>query len=517
MFITSSVVRAHSQCPRKAFLLLYPDTSQSTDKSHAYVQILEQRARVNQAKHIAEIRQRSGNSCPSDANLLSTGPEFLVNVIIRNSDLEAHCDVLTKVKTFSGLGRHSYEPTLVTGTYSPTPEQKLGLSFTGYVLGQAQKNLPFAGILLNRGEQARKILLTDSYASIKTILRTLRGWIENPPPEPPPAILNKHCPYCQFRKECTDLAIKEDNLSLLDRITPPLIKKYHKKGIFTVKQLSFLFRPRRRRKRLPRATFSPELQALAIRTNKIYFTQLQSFDRSSVELFLDFEGIPDERFNYLAGLLIADGNSLTHECFWADDKSSEQTVWRELVKAFNRYPSAPIYHYGTYDARAIKSLIQRYGGAYHTLMNRLVNVNSWIYGKLYFPIRCNGLKDVGTFLGARWSSSDASGLNALVVSITSTPVMCSPVEGKSLKVSLRAGGGPAMRQQFVELLDRVRSDAGEHVAEPGEWVHFSQFARGYGASQHGHGLAAAITAYERPVVPADRDAAQRPLRTVIVD
>jgi predicted RecB family nuclease len=192
---------------------------------------------------------RSGNSCPSDANLLSTGPEFLVNVIIRNSDLEAHCDVLTKVKTSSGLGRHSYEPTLVTGTYSPTPEQKLGLSFTGYVLGQAQKNLPFAGFLLNRGEQARKILLTDSYASIKTILRTLRGWIENPPPEPPPAILNKHCPYCQFRKECTDLARKEDNLSLLDRITPPLIKKYHKKGIFTVKQLSFLFRPRRRRKR----------------------------------------------------------------------------------------------------------------------------------------------------------------------------------------------------------------------------------------------------------------------------
>src|SRR5262249_33395212 len=153
------------------------------------------------------------------------------------------------------------------------------------------------------------------------------------------------------RKECTELAIKDDNLSRLERITPPLIKKYNKKGIFTVKQLSFLFRPRRRRKRPPRTTFTPELQALAIRTNKIYFTQLQSFDRSSVELFLDFEGIPDEGYNYLAGLLIADGNGLTHQFFWTDDKAGEQTLWKGLVKALNRYPSAPIYHYGSYDAR----------------------------------------------------------------------------------------------------------------------------------------------------------------------
>src|SRR6266852_258614 len=139
MFITSNIVQAHSLCPRKAFLLLYPDTSQSTDTSHAYVQILEQRAKVNQTRHVAAIRERSGNPCPSDANLLSTGPDFLVNVSIRSSDLEAHCDVLTKVKTSSSLGRYSYEPTIVIGTYSTTSEQKTGLSFAGYVLGQVQR------------------------------------------------------------------------------------------------------------------------------------------------------------------------------------------------------------------------------------------------------------------------------------------------------------------------------------------------------------------------------------------
>jgi predicted RecB family nuclease len=414
MFITSNIVRAHSLCPRKAFLLLFPDTSQSTDRSHAYVQILEERAKVNQARHVAEITQRAGAFCPSDANLLSAEPDFLVNVNMRTSDLEAHFDVLTKVKTSSDLGRYSYEPTLVIGTYSTTPEQKTDLSFAGYVLGQVQRTFPLSGTLLSRGEQAHTIPLTGSYASIKTTLRTLRDWIAGRPTEPPPVILNKHCPYCQFRKDCTELAIKEDALTLLDRMTPPLIRKYNKKGIFTVKQLSFLFRPRRRRKRRPSTVFSPELQALAIRTNKIYFTQLQSFDRSKAELFLDFEGIPDERFTYLAGLLIADGNGITHHRFWADNKPGEETMWKGLVKTLNRYPSAPIYHYGNYDARVAKSLIQRYGGASEALISRLVNVNAWIYGKLYFPVRSNGLKDVGTFLGARWSSSDASGLNALV-------------------------------------------------------------------------------------------------------
>src|ERR1035437_9374089 len=93
----------------------------------------------------------------------------------------------------------------------------------------------------------------------------------------------------------------------------------------------------------------------------------------------------------------------------------------------------------------------------------------------------------------------------------------SPIEGESLKVSLRASGGPAVRQQFVELLDGMRSDAGEHVLKPCERVHVRQFAGCREASQDGHGLATAVASYERPVVPADRDAPQRPLRVVVID
>ena len=43
-----------------------------------------------------------------------------------------------------------------------------------------------------------------------------------------------------------------------------------------------------------------------------------------------------------------------------------------------------------------------------TLQDRLVNVASSVYGKVYFPVRSNGLKSLGRFLWATWSNSEAS-------------------------------------------------------------------------------------------------------------
>jgi transposase len=43
----------------------------------------------------------------------------------------------------------------------------------------------------------------------------------------------------------------------------------------------------------------------------------------------------------------------------------------------------------------------------------MVNVASHIFGKVYFPVRSNGLKDIGKFVGANWTSQEASGLQCL--------------------------------------------------------------------------------------------------------
>ena len=42
------------------------------------------------------------------------------------------------------------------------------------------------------------------------------------------------------------------------------------------------------------------------------------------------------------------------------------------------------------------------------IKSRLVNVNNYIYGKVYFPVQSNSLKNIGGFIGASWASEGAT-------------------------------------------------------------------------------------------------------------
>ena len=411
--ISSETVVAYSQCPRKAFLLL---SREESGPPHEYVRILEQQADMKRAEYFNFLRQKHPKvSSYSDAGRDKS--DFLLGATLKAGDLTAQCNVLTKVRSSTSMRRHHYEPTLIVGTHKITKEQRLEILFIGHVLEQMQKTSPERGTIIGADGQAHRAKLEKSQKLLRPIIETLREWIATSPADPPPVILNRHCPYCQFRNECTAKAEKDDDLSLLDRMTPRLIKHYHKKGIFTVKQLSYLFKPRRSRKRRKQApvTFKPELQALAIRTGKIYLQELPELSRHKIELFLDLEGIPDQNFHYLIGLLICDGDQSSYYSFWADTPQDEGQMWNQFLEKVNEYPEAPIYHYGSYEPRAVEQLGKQYDmKGQDALKRRLVNVISPIFGKVYFPVRSNSLKEIGKFIGAGWIAPESSGLQSLV-------------------------------------------------------------------------------------------------------
>ena len=94
--------------------------------------------------------------------------------------------------------------------------------------------------------------------------------------------------------------------------------------------------------------------------------------------------------------------------------SDEEQMWHQFLAMMQEHPHAPIYHYGSYEPKAIATLGRRYQSEIASITTRLVNVNASIYGRIYFPLRSNRLKDLGAFLGASWTASDASGLQSLV-------------------------------------------------------------------------------------------------------
>ncbi|MBN1579974.1 MAG: IS66 family transposase [Anaerolineae bacterium] len=412
--ITSEVLVSYVQCPRKAHMLLYSDEEGAP---HEYVRILEQRKIANRDAYLASFRREHPTVCQYSTGDLGNGSDFFTNVTLRAGVFEATCGILTKVASSSSLGEHSYEPTTFVGTHRISKDQKLELFFAACAVEQIQGTLPAVGRIVGMGPKSHRVKLENSGKTLAPLLEDLQEWTQAASPELPPLILNKHCPYCQFRLLCRAQAEKEDNLSLLDRVMAKVIRRYEKKGIFTVKQLSYLYKPRRRKKRpknpLP-AVHKPELQALAIRTGKIYLQDLPELDRKPVELFLDIEGVPDQQYEYLIGLLVCEDDNCKHYSFWANAREDEAQIWQQFVEKVDQYPDAPIYHYGSYESRAVAKLTRRYKTDSETLKSRLVNVNTHIYGKVYFPVRSNRLKDIGAFIGATWTSPDASGLQSLV-------------------------------------------------------------------------------------------------------
>jgi Transposase IS66 family/RNase_H superfamily len=133
-----------------------------------------------------------------------------------------------------------------------------------------------------------------------------------------------------------------------------------------------------------------------------------------VEVFLDIEGVPDRQGYSLIGVLVCQADTTTPYAFWADTAQEERHIWQQFVGLVGQYPDAPIYHYGSYEPRALATLAKRSHTDSEHLPTRLVNVNQYIYGKVYFPVRSNRLKEIGHFIGAEWTSPHASGLQSLV-------------------------------------------------------------------------------------------------------
>ena len=408
--ITSDLVEAYSQCPRKAFLMM---TEVVNPGAHEYVRIAAEQAAANRRAYRTRLGQ-ARDFPPGEVAALNTGAKAIGDAELATEGLQARCDFLTKVRESSRLGRFSYEPVKVIGTYRASRLDALGLAYQGLVLGEVQGRRPSSGTLVLLGDRPSKVKLAGKYKEVRRIVEALRAWTSQSVGDAPSVVLNKHCPSCPFRDACLQQAEREDNLSLLDRMTPKLMRKYQDKGIFTVRQLSHIYKPRRSRKKAKRQVrHSLELQALAIRTGKVHVEHLPELPRSPVELYLDIEGVPDRDSHYLAGLLVCRSGAAEYESFWADDATGEPTMWSDLVERLAAFPDSPIYHYGSYEKKAFATLAKRHGSG-AALSDRLVNVASSVYGKVYFPVRSNGLKSLGRFLGAAWADPQASGLQSLV-------------------------------------------------------------------------------------------------------
>ena len=287
--ITSEIIIAYSQCPRKAYLLLFKKEKGSAVE---YIEILKKRKQDNQKNYLdTTTTVSSGIVLSQNQEIEERENSYLSNVTLQFKDFQAKCALLYIEQIEEGDSDNLYyEPIIFTGTYSVTKEQKLHLYFLGYLLEKILTLSINKGKIISLDNSFHTIKLNNNSKFIKPLVNPINKWIKTFPSEPPPVILNKHCLYCQFQVNCREKAEQDDNLSLLTSMTAKSWQKYHRRGFFTIKQLSYLYKPKKR-KRKPKNTFSrhkPEIQALAIRTGKIYLQDIPLLLRQEVEIFFRY-------------------------------------------------------------------------------------------------------------------------------------------------------------------------------------------------------------------------------------
>ena len=106
---------------------------------------------------------------------------------------------------------------------------------------QQESQPPLNGRIVHGcGRPIRTVKLADHLPKARQVVDAIAR--ERDIEEPVP-VLNRHCPVCDFEPRCRAVATMREDLSLLGNMTEKERAKCREKGITTIAQLSYGYRP----------------------------------------------------------------------------------------------------------------------------------------------------------------------------------------------------------------------------------------------------------------------------------
>jgi predicted RecB family nuclease len=412
MTITADVFEAFLKCPTKCYLRSRGEVG--TGNAYAdWLRIQNESWRGEALKRLTpgNVPGESLGSSPAATNLKIGQWRFAIEYVVRSQNLESRLHAVKRIPSEGRSKPVQFIPIRFIPTNKISRDDKLLLAFDALVLSELLGREVGIGKTTHGEDQATLTIKTSALADeLRTRLKRINVILSNP--APPDLVLNRHCAECEFQTRCRQMALKTDDLSLLSGMSEKERKKLHAKGIFTVTQLSYTFRPRRR---LTGEKYHHSLKALAIREKKIHVVGRPELTVDGTPVYLDVEGLPDCNFYYLIGVRIGNGESAIQHSLWAEVVEDEEKIWREFLGILETLEKPVLVHYGSYENTFLKRMSERYGSLSassnpETALTPSVNLLAVIFAQVYFPIYSNGLKDVARWLGIQWSDKDFTGL-----------------------------------------------------------------------------------------------------------
>lgn len=344
------------------------------------------------------------------------GAQTIFRPVLASGHWVARPDVLERVEGASKLGGYYYVACDIKRSRRLKDEYCFQGCFYAELLAKVQGTKPLQGYVIHPDGTVEGYML-DDYAmryhlTLDAIERILEGQEE-------PHFLTSNCKQSPWFHRCAGHAETCDDLSRLNRIWRSETKALRDAGIHTVvdfaKTTQEYLAAHVHGITTDRSAFLQE-QARALIDKRVIVLGKVELSPCVKALVMDVESDPLRDVHYLIGILEVDGDAQTYRSFLAKTPEDERAMWEAFSAYIAQHAGVPIFHYGWYEVDVLKTLRERYGmpdDLWRGVTGSMLDILTKLRERVIFPLSFYSLKDVAKYLGFRWRTGDASGMDSI--------------------------------------------------------------------------------------------------------
>jgi len=245
MNITSYLFEAYLKCPMKCFLR----SRREAGAGNAYADWVRTQTdsyRNDQIKDFRTVATSDGRiiAAPHTENPKVAEWDYAFDFVARAQNFESHIHIVERTPPEEPGKPFQFIPIRFIYTNKINKDDKLSLAFDALVLSEVTGREVGLGRIIHGNDHATLKVKTSALASeVRKLISKITTLISDD--SAPDLILNRHCAECEFKARCRQKASEADDLSLLSAMTEKERSRHRSKGIFTVNQLSYTFRPKK--------------------------------------------------------------------------------------------------------------------------------------------------------------------------------------------------------------------------------------------------------------------------------
>lgn len=421
--ITEKTFYQYLKCPN----WVYFDTHTGEDRPHnALLSKLQddgliddkERELVSDREDMADvIAEDPDEAFRETLEFMREGRKVIFHGVLIDKHWVGHPDLLERVEGRSRLGDYYYVAADLKRSRFLRDEHKFQGCFYAELLERIQGVKPVQGYVITPDNVTLEYLIEEFEAVYELTLSEIEKIIAG---KRPAHFVTTGCKQSPWFDECQKESVLCDDISLLNRVWREEVHALELSGVETISKLAL--QSVSELERLVPNVSSARLeimrdQAVAIRSGHHMIRGQIKMPEADIDLFFDIESDPLRDFDYLFGVLEVSSRGEEYHPFFAQSPDQECAMWKEFVNFIEMHLDSPIYHYGWFEEEVIKRFSDKYGIselAREALGNNMIDLLSLIRNDIIFPLSFYSLKDIGSYIGYKWRSDDASGVNSVL-------------------------------------------------------------------------------------------------------